>query len=284
MPTHQEVTDTNSDKKLQSQHILQLQYLRNVHSRLDASNSYISLCAALVWSARNKPKCDLLPSTESQDEYKILEDKNKQLFKKQSKQFSKTETQQKTIHAIYKAIKLYDDENMKNFVDATETLVVQTAIIFYEMVNSRRASSKKVTKDATKTDFKNFDAHIDQFKTKLNELCNSGFREQANKMGFIIPIIQAGKKLYMEGKLELDEFKEWSLVLINSKRDLIDHHRGCKQIVINLIAAICTLVVPYLIAAALKGDLLVFHPATNTGKIADELDDEISKLNAPSWV
>lgn len=90
---------------------------------------------------------------------------------------------------------------------------------------------------------------------------------------------------YISGDIELDDFKTKArpfLQVKNKDIQTLQSHRGVKQILVNLLAAIFSAVVIYGIAAFATGRIMLFNPSTNSGKKADDLRASIENAAAPA--
>ena len=130
-----------------------------------------------------------------------------------------------------------------------------------------------------KADLREFDKLVDMLESKKNELKAGGHDLVANDLVTMLYNINYSKNQYLSNQISLEVFKFNVQGYIKQNRDELDQHRGCKELLVNLLAAVCSLFVPYLIAAAIKGDLMLFHPATDSGDKLDKLNKSVETLS-----
>ena len=86
---------------------------------------------------------------------------------------------------------------------------------------------------------------------------------------------------YAREHISLAKFKAQTKTALDSKNEHIqtlESHRGWKQILVNLLAAVCGNVV-YLAAAAYTGSLLLFKPETDAGAKVRQLKDAVENVS-----
>ncbi len=90
---------------------------------------------------------------------------------------------------------------------------------------------------------------------------------------------------YIYGRINLAEFKKEAKPYLNEESEhvqTLQSHRGVKEILLNLLAAIVGLGIFYGIAAAVKGSFLVFKPATDSGEKLSDLGKSIENTVSPA--
>lgn len=88
---------------------------------------------------------------------------------------------------------------------------------------------------------------------------------------------------YVYGLISLAELKNDAKTHLGEENEhvqTLQSHRGLKEILINILAAIVGLGIFYGIAAAVKGSFLVFKPATDTGAKLSDLGETIENTSA----
>ncbi|MCL9682796.1 hypothetical protein [Legionella maioricensis] len=123
-----------------------------------------------------------------------------------------------------------------------------------------------------------YSAHAERYPNDLAKLeeFNKAIQATENIHHNVTSIYNA----YVYGDIELDHFKEAAAPLLdNDVEDVqtLKSHRGLKEIVVNLLAAILTVGLIHTAAAIAKGkfEFRLFKPATKSGVIVDNLEDAI---------
>lgn len=86
---------------------------------------------------------------------------------------------------------------------------------------------------------------------------------------------------YIHGDIKLDQFKAAAKPFLHEENgdvQTLKSHRGVKQIWANLLAAILSAGVIYGIGVLVTGRLMLFNPATDSSKKADDLRDSIENV------
>lgn len=86
---------------------------------------------------------------------------------------------------------------------------------------------------------------------------------------------------YAKESISLAEFKAQTKIALNNKNEhiqVLESHRGWKQILVNLLAAVCGSLI-YVAAATYTGSLLLFKPETDAGAKVRQLKDAVENVS-----
>lgn len=128
------------------------------------------------------------------------------------------------------------------------------------------------------------DREIDILEAKSKELYKREEWDAYNKSNCIVDLLRKFSKVYFIHKnMSLENYKREAMDIINSRRHELDKHRGCKQILGNLLILISTLGTAHLVKLITTGNIAFFHDTDSSKKI-DKLINVIedSTMNLPS--
>ncbi len=125
----------------------------------------------------------------------------------------------------------------------------------------------------------------DKRDSQANTLNSVNYKHAAEAADDIYKAMAALVNDYNNEKVTLSEFKHCALMCINNTHKLsvekLRQHRGCKEILANLLVAVLALPV-YLVAALYKGTFFVVRPQTDAGKKVDALTQAVKDINEVS--
>ena len=100
-------------------------------------------------------------------------------------------------------------------------------------------------------------------------------------MNLLVQSLEQSTESYKNGSIDLNQFKSDTTQAIRDKRDgVISEHRGCKQILVNLLLAISTLGVGYLLAALFTRSFTPIKVNTDSANQLDETQEAVNRLQA----
>jgi hypothetical protein len=121
------------------------------------------------------------------------------------------------------------------------------------------------------------DRQLSELENKAKDLRDRGHNEAFDKATTIVNALrELNRDYFTEKKIDYNTYKEKSLKLIHQERPELDKHRGCQQILANLLIFIVTLGTAQLVNKACNGNFLFFN-STDSAKKLDNLSQAIEK-------
>lgn len=100
-------------------------------------------------------------------------------------------------------------------------------------------------------------------------------------MNLLVQSLEQSAESYKSGVIDLDQFKSDTTQAIRDKRDgVISQHRGSKEILVNLLLAISTLGIGYLLAALFTRSFTPIKVNTDSVNQLDETKEAVNRLHA----
>ena len=161
----------------------------------------------------------------------------------------------------------------------------RSAVGNYEVLWSSENKISLVKDSETTLQFNNKRELLKQLTligNKARQFKNDGYKNDSIiAMELYHNLLQTYKKFFLYNEMDLKSYKELSQDAITKARPVLDAHRGCKQILGNIVIALMTLCTCYIYT---KGKLILFK--TDSHKILDkfarnlnDLSDDQNKLN-----
>lgn len=217
---------------------------------------------------------------------KLLEEIIQLYFSKWAGQGAKekNELSQKFLQATMKnAMFQLDIVNMKVPEEETKYEIEEFGIIQKCMYAMQQKTEERLNAlQNCLTDVKNYLKQLNEQRKKFIE---NGFSSKEYKSTQkICEKVEDLCDLYVND-LHFDDTEKYAeeiTKIIKEEYDTLKEHRGPKRLLANLLYAIGTLFVGYLVHAAIKGSWAPLHPDTKSSHIADELLESVKKLPGSS--
>ena len=120
------------------------------------------------------------------------------------------------------------------------------------------------------------DVQLDTLEMKADDLALRGHKlAKAEALNVVYHLRTLNQTYFEAQKIDGNDYKIRAFQIINDSRPVLEKHRGCKQILGNLLIFIATLGTGQLIHKALHGDFLFFKQ-TDSAKQIDALTQTIN--------
>lgn len=132
--------------------------------------------------------------------------------------------------------------------------------------------------------YADIDIEIDNLEKKSKNLLERGHINASDSVKVMVESLRELNILCFEDKaISFEKYKKESIDLIRNKGLGLDEHRGCKEILVNLMLLISTLGIAH-IARYMNHGSLLFTPPTDTSNKIDNLEKTIrnSDMHFPS--
>ncbi|TLY47041.1 MAG: hypothetical protein E6K54_07310 [Gammaproteobacteria bacterium] len=156
----------------------------------------------------------------------------------------------------------------------------QTELFFKNPVLKEFAFfSYKSQIDSNLLDYVNIEIKLDKLSKKADDLYRRGYHVEGIIANGVENDIRNLNRWHFEKKLiDPNDYKTRALAIIDKARPTLEQHRGCKRILINLIALISTLGFAFIVNKGVNNRFL-FCPETKSSEQLTKLEHSVSKLN-----
>ncbi len=149
----------------------------------------------------------------------------------------------------------------------------------------QKASQLRTVRETQLTEFTRYLKQLAAKREQFHKDYPKDPPENPNKiygaMSLLVQSLEQSAESYKSGAINLDRFKADTTQTIRDKRDgVISEHRGCKQILINLLLAISTLGVGYLLGALLTRSFTPIKVNTDSANQLDDTQEAVNRLQS----
>lgn len=152
-----------------------------------------------------------------------------------------------------------------------EPVIVEEATPIHGRQPSGHQNSTPIMKNNEKI-FKKFNLQIAIFKIKVKELRTNNI-SASNEAESLYNKLTTLKNNYVDKIISLEQYQQDSITAINQARPVLEVHRGCKELLVNIALAIAGIGFIYLAVCAFRGSF--FKCNTDSINLLNGLNDSI---------
>lgn len=189
------------------------------------------------------------------------------------------------IYAVFKEIK-----NLKEGIIILEEMQFKSVDDFVSVKKLREAelsfSKNDFLEDFQFPDYQSqidsellmhveIELQLDAFDRKAIDLLHRGYKSAGEEASWVVfNLRNLNQWFFKEKRMDYENYKSSALVVINNSRSELEKHRGCKQLLGNLILLILTVGTAFIINKAVNGHFLFFQK-TDSAKQLDGMSQAL---------